>query len=269
MKLSDSSDPQPDPKDSSPASRLRNILSSAEEEPTPSPQAEPDRSFGKLPRSQATSAQRSKKAASPPATNKPRRRERTSFQLSRLGPPFWTITGVMSLVLNAVLIALLITSYRQMSAMSTEKLSAMGSGFLGGLYHNFEKMDQAQIHTSIPIDQIVPVKFDLQLQQQTEVVLSQDVNITGARVSLNTGGLNILSAPTNITLPAGTRLPIILNLTVPVETTVPIQFNQDVNIPVASTGLHDPLLGLQDVVRPFYCMVDSAAASINGNLLCP
>ena len=144
----------------------------------------------------------------------------------------------------------------------------IGNSVLGGLYTNFEKMDRAHITSTIPVQTTIPVKFDLQLNQQTNVVLSQDVTISNARVTVNTGGLNISNALTTIVLPQGTTLPVVLNLTVPVDTTVPVVLNVNVDIPLDQTQLHEPFSGLQQVIKPFYCMISPNASNLSGQPVC-
>jgi hypothetical protein len=112
------------------------------------------------------------------------------------------------------------------------------------------------------------VQFDIQINQQTEVVLSQDTPINGARVTLNTGGLNITNAPANIVLPAGTRLPILLTLTVPVDKQVPVHLVVPVDINLALTDLGVPFTGLMDVLEPLYCLLDPEAVDSQGVLIC-
>ena len=123
---------------------------------------------------------------------------------------------------------------------------------LGGLFDNFVLMDQAHIRTTIPVSASVPAKFDLPLQTNTTVILTEDTAINGARVNLWTGGLSITDAPANIILPAGTRLPIALDLVVPVDQMIPVNLTVEVDIPLAQTELHKPFVGLQEVVRPYY-----------------
>jgi hypothetical protein len=41
-------------------------------------------------------------------------------------------------------------------------------------------------------------------------------------------------------------------LTVPVKTTVPVTLNVPVDIPLEQTQLHEPFVGLQGVVAPYY-----------------
>ena len=126
----------------------------------------------------------------------------------QVAPAFWTVASVLSLVVNLVLIILVIALASQVFTLKrliTEQL-------LGGLYNNFVLMDEAHIQTTIAIDEEVPAKFNLKLNTDTTVVLTEDTPIQGARVSLSTGGMSIYSAPTDIILPAGTNLPIHLKL---------------------------------------------------------
>ncbi len=163
----------------------------------------------------------------------------------------WTIGSVLSILFNVVLLIALIIATNQLFAI--KKL--LGEDLLGGLYNNFLLMDQANITTTILVQDEIPINFDLPIEQNTVVVLTEDTRINGARVSLSTGGLNIVSAPTNIILPAGAELPVRLKLTVPVQTTVPVTLNVPVNIPLNQTELHEPFVGLQNVVGPYYQLI--------------
>ena len=185
-------------------------------------------------------------------------------------PPFWTIASVLSLTINLILIIVLLVLWANLRTLSINVGSIMniGNGLLGGLYTNFEKMDRAHITTTIPVETTIPVKFDLQLNQQTNVVLSQDVTIDNALVTVKTGGLNITNALTTIVLPQGTTLPVFLNLTVPVDQVVPVALAVAVDIPLEQTQLHEPFSGLQDVVKPFYCMINPAALNLGGQPVC-
>jgi len=166
-------------------------------------------------------------------------------------PAFWTIASVLSMIVNVILVIVLLVLARELFTLK----AMVGDGLLGGLYENFILMDQAHIRTTIEVQTEVPVQFTLPVQTNTSVQLTEDTRIDGARVTLNTGGLNIISAPTNIILPAGTNLPIALDITVPVNTTIPITLQVPVDIPLAETELHQPFVGLQQVVAPYYWML--------------
>lgn len=188
----------------------------------------------------------------------------------RFGPPFWTIASALSLIINLILIIALLVVWVNLQALGIGFSNALnlGNGLLGGLYANFEKMDRAHITTNIPVQTEIPVQFDLQLNQQTNVVLSQDVTINNALVTVKTGGMNITNALTTIVLPQGTNLPVVLNLTVPVDKMVPVSLNVAVDIPLEQTQLHEPFVGLQDVVKPFYCMLEPGALGLDQQPVC-
>lgn len=186
------------------------------------------------------------------------------------GPALWNVASVLSLTINVILIIVLLILLLSMNSLglSISSMLHIGTDLLGGLYGNFEKMDRAHITTNVSVETTIPVKFDLQLNQMTNVVLSQDVTITNALVTVNTGGLNISRANTTIVLPSGTTLPVVLNLVVPVDTTVPVTLNVPVNIPLNQTELHEPFTGLQEVLRPIYCMINANALNLNGESIC-
>ena len=213
------------------------------------------------------------KEEKPPETSKKDKPAPKPVQKNRyhFGPPFWTIASALSLTVNLVLIIVLLAVWANVQKLSQSIGGAMNMGnfLLGGLYSNFEKMDRAHITASIPVEAEIPVKFDLQLNQQTNVVLSQNVTIDNALVTVKTGGLNIVNAVTTIVLPQGTTLPVFLNLTVPVDQTVPVSLLVNVDIPLAQTQLHQPFTGLQDVVKPFYCMLNPAALNQDNQPVCP
>ncbi len=134
--------------------------------------------------------------------------------------------------------------------------SVVETQLIGGLASNFQMMDQAQISTTVNISTYVPAKFILPLETDTTVTLVKDTEIQGAYVSLHTGGLTITKAQTNIVLPSGTILPIHLSLAVPVDQQIPVNLVVPVNIPLNQTELHQPFVGLQNVVQPYQKLLD-------------
>jgi len=183
-------------------------------------------------------------------------------------PAFWTIASIMSFTVNIVLLIVLAILLQNLYAVGVT-LTGISDHLLGGLYNNFVKMDQAHITTSIPVSKEIPVQFTLNVSGPTNVTLSQDVPISGALVTVNTGGLNINNARANIVLPQGTVLPIVIqNLVVPVDQQVLAELNVAVDIPLNETDLHEPFVGLQNVVEPFYCLVEQQVL-VNGVNVCP
>jgi hypothetical protein len=175
---------------------------------------------------------------------------------------YWYAAIGVSLIINAILVGALLSMAGKINSLNTTV-----NGLLNGLYGNFIGMDNSSISTTITVEAQVPVNFMLPIQQNTDVSLTENLAIPKAYIVINSGGLSI-NAPASITLPAGTNLPIALNIAVPIQFTVPLTLQLPVNIPLSQTGLHQPLAGLQDTVRTYYCMNDKNAQYPEGVYLC-
>lgn len=162
----------------------------------------------------------------------------------KLPSAFFNIAGILSFVVNIILIIVLVILARELFALK----ALVGDHLLGGLYNNFILMDKAHIKTNIVVEDNIPIQFDLPISQQITVTLTENTIIRNAVVG-------VLSVPTTVTLPAGSRLPIQLDMTVPVSTTIPIKLNVPVDIPLEQTELHAPFVGLQEVVSPLYWLL--------------
>lgn len=176
---------------------------------------------------------------------------RKIFWQGRVLPAFWSVGAFLSVMLNIILLVAVLILMGQLFKIK----SLVTDDVVGGLYYNFLLMDQAKIVTTVQVEETIPVQFDLPLKQKTRVVLTKDTPIQDASVSMSTGGLNIVQAPTDIVLPAGTVLPVELDLVVPVDTHIPVTLTVPVDIPLNQTDLHQPFVGLQDVVSPFYWLL--------------
>ncbi|HEX2698024.1 MAG TPA: hypothetical protein VHM28_09965, partial [Anaerolineales bacterium] len=164
-------------------------------------------------------------------------------------PVFWIVASGLSLLVNFILLIALIVLLRTLGSVNA---AGIGSGLLGGLYTNFERMDQAHIRTMIPVQTNVPLNMSIPVQTTTGIVLAQDALIRNAHVKISTATFNIDSSA-DVTLPAGTPLNVVLNFTVPVQTEVPITLNVPVDIPIQGTELHTAITGLEGTIKPLYC----------------
>jgi hypothetical protein len=179
---------------------------------------------------------------------------------------FWTIASVLSLTVNIILIIILLITFQMFGAILTtsdNKISAL----LDGLYTNFVKMDQATIATNIPVDATVPLNIVVPVQTTTRITLAESVVIPNAHVRINTGGLSI-DADAVVTLPANTPLTVTLDFPLNVQNSIPVHLDVPVNIPLNQTELHEPFVGLQQVVKPWYCLVEPNAM-MSGVQVCP
>jgi hypothetical protein len=181
----------------------------------------------------------------------------------------WTLASLISMIFNVVIIIVVVVAfwaYRDIKLPEGVGVTTLNK-LLSGLYSNFEKLDRATIKTVIPVDAQIPLDISVPVQTTTQITLSDSVVIPNAQVVINTGGLNI-NSNARVTLPAGTPLTVNLNFNLPVQTSIPVHLDVPVNIPMKDTELHEPFVGLQDVVQPLYCMVDPNAANLDGQLIC-
>jgi hypothetical protein len=218
-----------------------------------------------MPYEQAAPAERRYRTLAPVAPVE--QKKRRWIRGEKIGPAFWTVAGILSVIVNIILIVMLVALGKQLFSLK----QLVEDQVIGGLYNNFVLMDAAHIRTTIPVSTEVPAKFDLALNTNTTVVLTEDTHLMNATIyELNAGGmLYIPRAKTNIILPAGTSLPVALNLTVPVDQKIPVNLNVEVDIPLNQTELHQPFVGLREVVSPYYGLLGSLPNSWQETLCGP
>lgn len=273
------SQPEPKPNEPSKMKKLLNGGSNGGSEE--SPMAKLQRSVGtrsapklELPEPDGHHEVQVTPATPPISSSTSKQRPNSSFKFGsgewKFLPAFWTIASVMSFTVNIVLLIVLIILLQNLNTVGVT-VTGISDQLLGGLYNNFVLMDQAHIRTTIPVSKEIPVQFTLSVSGPTSVTLTDNVTINGALVTVNTGGLNINNARANIVLPQGTVLPVFINgLSVPVDQKVLAELNVGVDIPLKDTELHQPFAGLQDVVRPYYCLIKPGALSLVDNSpVCP
>ncbi len=181
----------------------------------------------------------------------------------------WTLASLISMIFNIVIVIVVVVAfwaYRDIKLPEGVGVTTLNK-LLSGLYSNFEKLDRATIQTVIPVDAQIPLDISVPVQTTTQITLADSVVIPNAQVVITTGGLNI-NSNARVTLPAGTPLSVNLNFNLPVQTSIPVHLDVPVNIPMTETELHEPFVGLQDVVQPLYCMVDPNASNLDGQLIC-
>jgi len=185
----------------------------------------------------------------------------SKFQLL---PAFWTLASLASLAVNIILVVVLIGAWRGLGGLN---LGQIGTGLVGGLYSNFERMDAAHITTTIPVQSNIPLSLSIPVQTTTNISLAEAVEIPNAHVKISTGTFNI-DSDADVTLPAGTSLNVALNFNVPVQTTVPVNVTVPVDIALNKTDLHPAITGLESTIKPLYCVLNPNAISIDNSLVC-
>lgn len=129
---------------------------------------------------------------------------------------------------------------------------------IDGLHDNFVAMNESTIIADVPVDDTININFTLPLDQQTNVVLAQDVVLPSVpAVFTIDGGAGTINGNVAITLPKDTILPVTLKLDVPVNQDIPIRLNVPVNIPLRNTELSVPFKNLEGLVDPYVRLLDN------------
>lgn len=193
-------------------------------------------------------------------------------RFQRLWRAFANIAIIFSFVVNLVLVLVLILAVGPLLHLKTHLLEPL----LSNLDQAFLGLGETTIHTTVPVDQSIPIQFDLPLDQplaldfelpinqDTVVVLLRDTSIPNTTVYLNN-----VPVRTTVVLPAGTPLPVRLNMVVPVQKTIPVQMTVPVSqtvpikmdIPVAiqlgPSGLDPAVQRLREVFVPARTLIES------------
>jgi hypothetical protein len=230
---------------------------------TPKPKATVSPSItGKLPQSKQPAQGTGMQAAKSQA-------KKDMPRLEKFLRALWTLASLISMIVTIVVVIVVVIAfwaYRDIKLPEGVDVTMLNK-LLGGLYSNFEKLDRATIRATIPVDAQIPLDISVPVQTTTQITLADEVVIPNAKVVINTGGLNI-NSNARVTLPAGTPLNVNLNFNLPVQTSIPVHLDVPVVIPMTETELHEPFVGLQDVVQPVYCIVDPNATNLDSQLIC-
>lgn len=243
----------------SPVDRFRRILSAEDEQQHTAESRKP--AILNLPKAGTVREDRPAESSAVQGTTPAGERAVTA---GRFLPIFWTVASILSMLANGILLVVVIALMR---STNTVNVAAAGPRMLEGLYTNFDRMDQAHIRTTIPVQSNIPLNLTVPVQTTTNITLARDASIPGAHVKINTPLFNI-DAPASVTLPAGTSLEVGLDFDLPLQTEVPVSISVPVDIAVENTELHPAIIGLQDTIRPFYCLVAPAAVALNGQPVC-
>jgi hypothetical protein len=188
---------------------------------------------------------------------------------SRYGclPTFWTIASVLSMVVNIILIAVVFILLLNLGALRAKFNEA--TGLLPQLYGSFAAMDSATISRVIPVDANIPLNLTVPVTLTGQkIVLTQDTPLV-ARVEIHTGGLDLVTNNAQITLYRNQTLVVDLaQFNLPVQNNVPVHLDVPVRIPLNETELHQPFVGLRNIVQPYYCLMQPKAV-YSGVQVCP
>lgn len=185
------------------------------------------------------------------------------MRLRGCGVLIWRFMVIFSFIVNFVLVLVLIG----LGLFIFDIKENIAAPLIGGLHSTATGLDEATIDWTIPVRvSDLPINIDVPINEttiisevneignqpvapiagETLVVLTRDVPLQINNAFIQSNDLTLRNATVNITLPAGTELPVALNLAINLDTTIPVNLDVRAVIPLRETQLHDPIetLGL-------------------------
>lgn len=154
---------------------------------------------------------------------------------------------IFSFVVNIVLVLVLLL----VLPLILPIVDQIAMPIVGGLDGSFQQMNEASIEQTIIVDDDLDIAFNLPLETETVVRVTEDVALTSVPATFQLpGGGGAINGYVSLNLPAELALPVELNLEVPVQQTIPVVLEVPVTIPLAETQLGPPFATLQSLFGP-------------------
>ena len=160
---------------------------------------------------------------------------------------FKTFAIIFSFIVNAVLLLVLLIA----APLILPIVNDVARPIVSGLNESFVDMGEANISRTIEVNDTIPIAFTLPLNTETQVVLVDNVALSGVPTTFNLpGGGGSINGSVTLVLPKGLVLPVSLSLDVPVDQEIDVSLAVDVDIPLAETELGAPFNRLQSLFGP-------------------
>ncbi|MEA3338893.1 MAG: hypothetical protein U9R15_02910 [Chloroflexota bacterium] len=205
-------------------------------------------------------------------------------RLKRFWNAFKDIAIIFSFVVNLVLVVLValllvvsVPALRTVFALKTGMveplLNDLDAAFVGlgeATVDTTVQIDESiPIQFNLPLDEPLPINFDLTIEQDTVVVLQQEVDLNRVYTEFDLGGFGKISGYVTLSLPKNLPLPVHLSMVVPVSKTIPVQMNVPVsqtipiqmtvpvNIKLGESGLDPAVEELRAVFQPLAAQIEN------------
>lgn len=180
----------------------------------------------------------------------------TGYIVRRLWTAFKNFAIVFSFIVNLILILVLASLLVSADSIFGMK-SQVAEPLLIDLDQAFAALGETKIRSTVYITDVMPVVFDLPLEQATQVILTDAVPLNVPATMTLPGGAGFINGTVSLQLPQGQALPIALSMSVPVSTTVPVVMQVPVEIHLAEAGMAPAIEQLRAVFRPVTGFVQS------------
>ncbi len=186
--------------------------------------------------------------------------------LRGLGKLIWRFMVIFSFIVNLVLIIVLLV----LGILIFEIKNNVADPLVQGLHRTAVGLDKATIDWTIPVRDSLSIDLDVPINSQTIqstvseyngqpvapiagetlVTLTRDVPLVINNAFIQSPDLTLRNAQVNITLPAGTSLPVSLDLELGLQTDIPVALDVRAVIPIQETQLTDPINTLKLLFEP-------------------
>jgi hypothetical protein len=168
------------------------------------------------------------------------------------GEAFKNFAITFSFIVNVILVLVLLISPFPTLVI----VNGFVEPLLGDLDNAFAALGDTKIETNVDLQQPLDIRFDLPLEQDTNVVLTEPVPLQANATFFLPGGGGSINGTVSLSLPEGMQLPVSLSLMVPVETTIPVQMDVPVEIQLDEAGMGPAIEQLRGVFAPVNELLD-------------
>ncbi len=167
-------------------------------------------------------------------------------EIKKIWLAFKNFAIVFSFIVNFVLVIVLLLSPKPLFSTKSE----IAEPLLLDLDSAFAALGETTIRTTVQINHMLPISFDLPLQQQTAVILNESVPLQVPATFYLPGGGGAINGVVSLALPSGQALPVTLDFTIPVAAMVPVEFALPVEIELYKAGMGPAIDQLRSVFQP-------------------
>jgi len=156
---------------------------------------------------------------------------------------------MVTFILTMILLAVALVAWQRLPTLQSLR-DGLACQTITGLNSLVDDLEDVVITQTIHISQSIPVRFDLPLDRNVNVQLTQEVKLTRPTSFILPAGGGYINGTVTLVLPKGQDLPIHMNIMVPVNQQLPVEMDVPVAIPLKETELGSIIGKLKGLLEP-------------------